>query len=619
VVVVIDALRYDFTVPFRPTSQDPRPRFFHNAIPILYQTAQETPGNAFLLPFIADPPTTTLQRLKGLTTGTLPTFIEAGSNFAGTAIEEDNVLLQLRKVGKTLVHLGDDTWNSLFPGYFHPNLTHAYDSFNVRDLHTVDNGVIEHLMPLLQFSAASQWDVIFGHFLGVDHAGHRYGPDHQAMTEKLKQMDGVIRDIMQSIDENTLLVVMGDHGMDGKGDHGGESDEEVEAAIWFYSKRRIFGRTQPSYTTPPKTAKERPIRQIDLVPTLSLLLGVPIPFSNLGKPIDEAFIGVAGNDWKNLALVNRLSESQIRRYQIEYSRAGVESKEQYGMIQAEPEVIDKLEASHDWETLYKISWDYQQAALQVFRGLWAKFDIPGMIHGIEILAGALISLLMYAQSMRGDKADIAPFFLRNIGLGSALGAVLGLMASTITQYFGILSGMLYSTGIGGILACWISFFQLRQNLLFPLPRSIWGWLTFIFTVSQAAGFAANSYTIHEDSILLFFLTTFSVLSCISSQRQLSKPDRLLGTYHSLFFAALTRFASFSRLCREEQMPHCRSTFYASSTSSASAPWQLFIPYAIAIFLPEIIKAFYRGTASYEGSAGFWIGFCFRMGLLLVAA
>src|SRR2546423_3573248 len=264
VVIVIDALRYDFTIPFRPTSQDPNPHHFHNAISILHQTAQETPKNAFLLPFIADPPTTTLQRLKGLTTGTLPTFIEAGSNFAGTAIEEDNVLLQLRKVGKTLVHLGDDTWNSLFPGYFHPNLTHAYDSFNVRDLHTVDNGVIEHLMPLLQSTAASEWDVIFGHFLGVDHAGHRYGPEHPAMAEKLKQMDEVIRDVMHSIDEETLLVVMGDHGMDAKGDHGGESDDEVEAAIWFFSKKSIFGRTQPSFIMPPKTAKERPIRQIDL-------------------------------------------------------------------------------------------------------------------------------------------------------------------------------------------------------------------------------------------------------------------------------------------------------------------------------------------------------------------
>ena len=616
---MIDALRYDFTVPFRSTIQDPNPRYFHNAIPVLYQTAQETPENAFLLPFIADPPTTTLQRLKGLTTGTLPTFIEAGSNFAGTAIEEDNVLLQLRRLGKTLVHLGDDTWNSLFPGYFHPNLTHAYDSFNVRDLHTVDNGVIEHLMPLLRSSAASEWDVIFGHFLGVDHAGHRYGPDHQAMTEKLNQMDGVIREMMQLIDEKTLLVVMGDHGMDGKGDHGGESDEEVEAAIWFYSKRRIFGRMQPSFIIPPKNAKERPIRQIDLVPTLSLLLGVPIPFSNLGKPIEEAFIGVAGNDWKNLALVNRLSESQIRRYQTEYSRAGGGSTEHYEMMQNKSEVIGKLEAMHDWQALYNTSRDYQQKALQVFRGLWAKFDIPGMVHGMEVLAGALISLFMYCHGMKGDKADVAPIFLRNIGLGSAFGAIFPFLASTFTQYFDTLSSIFYGVGIGGILACWLSFFQLRQNIVFPIPRSLWGWLALIFTISQAAGFAANSYTIHEDSILLFFLTSFGVVSCISSQRQISKPDRLLGTYHSLLFIILTRFASFSRLCREEQMPHCRSTFYASSTSSASAPWQLFIPYAIAIFLPEIIKAFYRGTASYEGSAGFWIGFCFRISLLLVAA
>ena len=619
VVIVIDALRYDFTIPFRPTSQDPSPRPFHNAIPILYQTTQESPENAFLLPFIADPPTTTLQRLKGLTTGTLPTFIEAGSNFAGTAIEEDNVLLQLRKVGKTLVHLGDDTWNSLFPGYFHPNLTHAYDSFNVRDLHTVDNGVIEHLMPLLQSTAASEWDVIFGHFLGVDHAGHRYGPDHPAMAEKLKQMDEVIRDVMHSIDEETLLVVMGDHGMDAKGDHGGESDDEIEAAIWFFSKKSIFGRTQPSFVMPPKTAKERPIRQIDLVPTLSLLLGVPIPFSNLGKPIDEAFIGVTGGDWQNLALVNRLSESQIRRYQSEYSRAGGDGADSFSITQGELEAIRQKEVSQEWEALYNISRDYQQDALQTFRGLWAKFDIPGMLHGVEVLAGGLISLLMYSHGMQGDKAAVAPLFLKNIGLGSALGAIVGLVARSITPHFGTLSGSLYGTGIGGILACWVSFFQLRRHLVLPVPRSTWGWLTLVFTISQAAGFAANSYTIHEDSILLFFLTTFGLLSCFSSLRQLSKPDRLLGTYHSLLFVVLTRFASFSRLCREEQMPHCRSTFYASSTSSASAPWHLFMPYAIAIFLPEIVKAFYRGTASYEGSAAFWIGFCFRMGLLLVAA
>ena len=120
VVIIIDALRYDFTIP-----NEKEPHHFHNALQVLYSTAQQTPQNAILLPFIADPPTTTLQRLKGLTTGTLPTFMDAGSNFAATAIEEDNLLGQLRDAGKKLVHLGDDTWHQLFPGYFQPNLTHV--------------------------------------------------------------------------------------------------------------------------------------------------------------------------------------------------------------------------------------------------------------------------------------------------------------------------------------------------------------------------------------------------------------------------------------------------------------------------------------------------------------
>lgn len=39
----------------------------------------------------------------------------------------------------------------------------------------------------------SDWDVLVAHFLGVDHCGHRFGPDHPAMADKLTQMDGVIR------------------------------------------------------------------------------------------------------------------------------------------------------------------------------------------------------------------------------------------------------------------------------------------------------------------------------------------------------------------------------------------------------------------------------------------
>ena len=47
--------------------------------------------------------------------GSLPTFIDAGSNFASSEIREDNIIAQLQSCGKKIVFMGDDTWMGLFP------------------------------------------------------------------------------------------------------------------------------------------------------------------------------------------------------------------------------------------------------------------------------------------------------------------------------------------------------------------------------------------------------------------------------------------------------------------------------------------------------------------------
>lgn len=47
--------------------------------------------------------------------------------------------------GKRVVFMGDDTWESLFPKKFHRSL--PFPSFNVKDLHTVDDGILRHLYP----------------------------------------------------------------------------------------------------------------------------------------------------------------------------------------------------------------------------------------------------------------------------------------------------------------------------------------------------------------------------------------------------------------------------------------------------------------------------------------
>ncbi|KAF8724064.1 hypothetical protein HU200_021077 [Digitaria exilis] len=166
---------------------------------VLQKLAANEKTSARIFKALADPPTTSLQRLKALTTGGLPTFIDVGNSFGAPAIVEDNIM------------------------------------------HQVDNGVIEHLLPSLQ---KNDWDVLIAHFLGVDHAGHIFGVESTPMIQKLEQynqiLEGVI-DTLRSISkpggthENTLLLVMGDHGQTLNGDHGGGTAEEVETSLFAWS------------------------------------------------------------------------------------------------------------------------------------------------------------------------------------------------------------------------------------------------------------------------------------------------------------------------------------------------------------------------------------------------
>lgn len=130
------------------------------------------------------------------------------------------------------------------------------------------------------------------------------------MRRKLNDVDKAIRFVVDSMDEDTLLVIAGDHGMTETGDHGGDSYLELESALFFYSKKPIFKRPTnvnvlrrlylnkqifldflSNLKIKIDDMKYDPVSQINLTPTLALLLGVPIPFSNLGVAILDVFEG----------------------------------------------------------------------------------------------------------------------------------------------------------------------------------------------------------------------------------------------------------------------------------------------------------------------------------------
>lgn len=525
VLLVIDALRFDFTVP-GPES----PAHYLNALPFMYDTAVSSPENALLLKFIADPPTTTLQRLKGLTTGSLPTFIDAGSNFAGTEILEDSWIGQLANLtNNSIAFTGDDTWMSLFAPLLDQELAAPYESLNVLDLHTVDNGVIQHLFPFVQSPVlAEKWKVAIGHTLGVDHAGHRYGPQHKAMNEKLRQMNDVVKRLAEAIDDDTLLVVFGDHGMDPRGDHGGESRPELEAALWMYSKQPAFGRLpDPNGTVYDDSnygENHRSVPQIDLVPTLSLLLGLPVPFNNLGFPIAEAFLSPTSDNYEDLARAQLLTASQIHRYaQADGSLSKIE-KVSALWANVVSQVLGSSTKKSNAQAIIDATRAYHDFVLEEYHTLWVQFDLTSMIIGIVFMALSIFIAYTYARVLPTEMDEIMGPLLKAINTSATLvGIVFSVSARVVTRggfapkfFQSTTNSTLLGVGIGanigflgGFFAAFYSVGSLKALFtLFFVPKSAPAYVALLLTVAHALLFASNSYTVWEDRVLLFLLASF---------------------------------------------------------------------------------------------------------------
>uniref|UniRef100_A0A3P8RYZ5 GPI ethanolamine phosphate transferase 3, catalytic subunit n=1 Tax=Amphiprion percula TaxID=161767 RepID=A0A3P8RYZ5_AMPPE len=516
VLLIIDALKIDFAR-FDPNNTTPRP--YQNKLPVLQETASSRPLQSRLYPFRADPPTTTMQRIKGFTTGSLPTFVDVGNNFASSAILEDNLIHQLGKEGKRVVFMGDDTWENLFPKKFHRSL--PFPSFNVKDLHTVDNGILQHLYNTI---IGDDWDVLVAHFLGVDHCGHRFGPDHPAMADKLTQMDGVIRSVMDRLQNDTLLVVMGDHGMTDSGDHGGESQKETDAAIFLYSPSPIF-------PGPPTQNEPDVVPQTDLVPTLALLLGVPIPYSSVGQVLlplfpphgqtEGAVRGLSQLEalWINAKQVNRFLETYSGMAKDIPPESLLQLKDQFSRLSSEY-LSSVGEGRSPSQQLVSSLQAYLTSVRDTCRSTWAQFNPLKMAAGLSILALACLMCFLLSELsvvlVREDDGGLKVLVVAALAAGVGVAA-----AQLLSQGYMELTWCLAA----GAFSSELLFFWRARRLGSPAvskngtkgPKS-GGWLTprrllippLLVPLLRCASLLSDSYVIAEGRVVTFLLFSLAL-------------------------------------------------------------------------------------------------------------
>lgn len=590
VLVLIDALRFDFAQPQRShvPGEPPVSVPFLGKLGSLQRILESQPHHGRLYRSQVDPPTTTMQRLKALTTGSLPTFIDAGSNFASHAIVEDNVIQQLNSAGRRVVFMGDDTWRDLFPGAF--SQAFFFSSFNVRDLHTVDNGILEHLYPTLD---GGSWDVLIAHFLGVDHCGHKHGPHHPEMAKKLSQMDQVIQGLIERLENDTLLVVAGDHGMTMNGDHGGDSELEVSAALFLYSPTALF----PS--VPPEEPEVIP--QVSLVPTLALLLGLPIPFGNTGEVMAELFSGGSDSSHPHssaLAQVSALhiNAQQVSRFLHTYSAAtqDLQVKELHRLqtlfskasARYQHFLRDPQEAEAALSTLTAEFQQFLRGARALCIESWARFSLVRMAGGAALLAAACLLCLLASQLAVAPGFLFRPLLLIPVGWGLTWTILYaGVSVTTGSKIDLVVLGAVAAAGslLPFLWKAWVSRGSKRPLApLLPVPRPV-----LILLLIRLATFFSDSFVVAEARATPFLLGSlvFFLVAQLHWEGQLLPPKPLtmsrLGSSaptapprhsgaHALWLGIglllFTRLAGLFHRCPEET-PACRSSPWLSPLAS----------------------------------------------------
>eukprot|EP00581_Thalassiosira_minuscula_P011788 CAMPEP_0183721204 /NCGR_PEP_ID=MMETSP0737-20130205/13555_1 /TAXON_ID=385413 /ORGANISM="Thalassiosira miniscula, Strain CCMP1093" /LENGTH=998 /DNA_ID=CAMNT_0025951175 /DNA_START=202 /DNA_END=3195 /DNA_ORIENTATION=- len=562
-ILVVDALRFDFARDHLPLSIGSR--LFPSQNGTANHHASDT---SRLYQFVADPPTVTMQRLKGLTTGGLPTFADISGSFGGASIEEDSWVEQLKSVpwGRRhnshgemkildehprIAFVGDDTWVDLFPTQFDD--CHPFPSFNTRDLDTVDNGCLEHLPRLLGGllgrtttsknqeatggNSTSLFELIVAHFLGVDHVGHTYGPNNPHMESKLHQMDVMLSNTLDVIDAAPtdsciVALVLGDHGMTEDGNHGGGTEEEVNAGLFvhFSPGCQDEGEREDKITgeeIPGSAHTFESIHQIDLVPTISFLLGLPVPYANIGGlvpdllPTPKKSIQHPSHATAHTATALALNSAQVWDYLDTYSKTSRdlpmdhlrELKETLDSatllyrdaISHSEKLTNSQTGDDEEEHTFFDSMPYRQACalFKIFlaestdlgKRVWTQFNERGMMIGIGILIVAwIMAAPLWKESVRNELKRT---------LFSLNGSAQAVHLSGKKEIIGGIKENVKRENDGSVLSLKSSLesfhrLEVMAAILFMIFQC--GVLTF-----------GNSYIDHEWEIVTFFLSVLCLL------------------------------------------------------------------------------------------------------------
>jgi len=219
------------------------------------------------------------------------------TNWFEGPVRQDSIFSLARDNGMTSYIVGSEGWEKLFGNVATKVYAREWkDSYNTFDEKTLEKA-LEYL--------GENPNLLLVHFVDTDEAGHDFGgasPEYQKYADHI---DTLIEKLHKSMSEDSVLIVTADHGQIDRGGHGGWEDVVTNVPLVMIGEQIYQGEFEQA-------------EQGDVAPTVSALLGLPMPPYSQGKILVGGFYPDVTYYWLSWAQRYELYVSHSRSFGVEY-------------------------------------------------------------------------------------------------------------------------------------------------------------------------------------------------------------------------------------------------------------------------------------------------------------
>lgn len=322
------------------------------------------------------------------------------------------------------------------------------------------------------------------------------------------------------------------------------------------------------------------VKQVDLVPTLCSLLGVPIPFQNLGTLMLDTLPIVTKNaglsNWQFTLYSLWANVQQVFDYIKEYAEnEGTFDKEELKTFQQKFSIMNAKIISIDTEEKFKAFTEdvviFLKSLRELCEAVWIQFDSYSMIRGLLFIFLTSFFVFVIADGMPSDK--LSKVFSSSFILCSYIILAIAALASVLIYYLEmtdeLLKTVFFFTGFASQVMLALLVVQNWDviTLNWYSRRKAEGLSNLIcrfVLVFNLGGLFSNSYIIEESFVLLFLLVTVVLIGSlgITSKKVDIKKKQIVSKFWSwsklkfiilaIFVAIFVRGSAYFWKCRQEQ-------------------------------------------------------------------